>query len=108
MRKFTGKATQEGAEALTRRIATVAARHGDDLVTAAVRKTGPRALDLADDAAEQAPRVLHFIGKYGDEGAGMLSRRSMKLLSLGDDAAAALVRHKGVAEPLLETYGIPQ
>ena len=29
----------------------------------------------------------------------------MKLLSLGDDAAAALVRHKGVAEPLLETYG---
>jgi hypothetical protein len=105
LRKFTGKATREGAEALTRRIATAAARHGDDLVSAAVRKVGPRALSLADDAAEQAPRVLRFIGRYGDEGAALLTRRSMKLLSLGDDAAAALVRHKGVAEPLLETYG---
>ncbi len=105
LRKFTGKATQEGAEALSRRIAVAAAKHGDDLVAAAVRKGGPKVLTLADEAAEQAPKVLRFIGKYGDEGAALLTRKSMKLLSLGDDAAAALVRHKGVAEPLLETYG---
>jgi hypothetical protein len=105
LRKFTGKATQEGAEALSRRIATAAAKHGDELVAAAVRKAGPRALSLADEAAEQAPRVLRFVGQYGDEGAAILTRKSMKLLTLGDDAAAALVRHKGVAEPLLESYG---
>jgi hypothetical protein len=105
LRKFSGNATREGTEALTRRIVTAAAKHGDDLVIAAVKKAGAKALTLADEAAEQAPRVLRFIGRYGDEGAALLTRKSMKLLTLGDDAAAALVRHQGVAEPLLESYG---
>jgi hypothetical protein len=105
LRKFTGKATQEGTEALSKRIMVAAARHGDDLVSAAVRKSGMKALSLADEAAEHAPRVLRFIGKYGDEGAALLTKKSIKLLALGDEAAAALIRHKGVAEPLLESYG---
>jgi hypothetical protein len=104
MRKAGRKAIAEGGEALARRLATAAARHGDD-VFHAVRRIGPKALHLAEEAGEHAPRVMRFVARHGDDAAAVMTKQSMMLLSLGDDAGRALLRHKSVAVPLLETYG---
>jgi hypothetical protein len=65
-----------------------------------------RALSIADEAGEAiAPRALKLVSRYGDDAAGVLSKRSLKLLSLGDEAAEVLVKHKGISTPLLEAFG---
>ena len=54
------------------------------------------------------PRIaarMRLIAKHGDEAAAVLTKRSMKLLALGDDAAEMLIKHKGVSTPLLEVFG---
>jgi hypothetical protein len=108
LKKFGLKAAREGGEALASRIASAAARHGDDVLTA-VRKVGPRALSLADDAGENAPRVLRLLSRHGDDAARVLARpQGLGLLTrYGDDVAEVLIRHKGIAEPLLEKLGEP-
>jgi hypothetical protein len=105
MGRFGRKVVGEGVESFTKRIVSASSRYGDDLVSTAVRRVGPKALTYADDAAKHAPHVLRFLGRYGDEGAAVLSKTSTKLLALGDDAAKSLVTHKGIAEPLLERFG---
>jgi hypothetical protein len=112
LRKATGRAAAEATEALARKITTSAAKYGDDLVTLAVKKGGPRALSLADEAAEASPALgkaaLRFVGRHGDEGAALLTKgAAMKVLSLGDEAAEMLIKHKGVAAPLVESLGEP-
>lgn len=107
-KKFGKEVAAEGAERLAGRLVQAAARHGDDLVTA-VRKVGPKAIGLADEAGENAPGVLRLLTRYGDDAARVFSRpKGMALVSrFGDEAAAVLVRHKGVAEPVLEQLGRP-
>jgi hypothetical protein len=106
IKKFGAKAAGEGAEKLAARIATAAARHGDD-VFGAVRKIGPRALNLAEEAGEHAPRAMRFVAEYGDDAARFLSRpKGMALFAeLGDDATRVLMKHAGVGEPLVEGIG---
>lgn len=109
MKKFGVEVAQEGTEALSRRIAQAAARHGDDAVSA-VRRVGPKALALADEAGDQAPRALSLLSRHGDDAALWVLERpnGLKLLSrYGDDAAEVLIKHRGVAEPLIEGIGGP-
>jgi hypothetical protein len=105
--KKSGKEVAEiGAEKLAGRIAGAAAKHGDDVLSA-VRKIGPRALNLADEAGENAPRVMRFIAAHGDDAAAFLSRpKGMALFAeLGDDAARVLMKHAGVGESLVGSAG---
>lgn len=108
LKKFGLKIVNEGSEALSGRIASAVLHHGDD-VLAAVRKVGPKALSLADEAGENAPRAMRFLTQHGDDAVRVLSRpKAMALFTrFGDDAAEALLRHKGVAEPLIEGLGTP-
>jgi hypothetical protein len=108
MKKFGKEVAEEGAEKLTGRIAASAARHGDD-VLAAVRKVGPKALSLADEAGEHAPRVMRLLSRHGDDAARVFSRpKAMGLLArYGDDAAEALIKHDGIAEAVVERLGEP-
>ncbi len=108
IKKFSGAAAREGVEMLAKRIASTAARHGDD-VFHAVRRVGPKALTLGDDAAEHAPKVFRFLTRHGDDAAAILARKQgMKLFTrFGDEAGDILVRHPGAAEPLLENFGSP-
>lgn len=108
MKKFGKEAAGEGAEKLTAHIMKAAAKHGDDVVRA-VRKVGPRALTLVDDAGANAPSVLRLLNHYGDDAVRALSRpKGMALVArYGDDAAKALISHKGIAEPLLDSMGMP-
>ncbi len=109
MERFGRTAAREGTETLADRIAAGAARHGDDTI-AAVRKVGPKALALADEAGEQAPAALRLLSRHGEDAAVWVLRRpaGMKLLARhGDEAAEALVKHKGLAEPVIERLGGP-
>jgi len=109
MQKFGLTAAKEGTETLARRLTTAAARHGEE-VFAAVRRVGPKALTLADEAGEQAPRALRLLSRHGEDAAVWVLKRpkGMSLLSrFGDDAAEVLVKHKGLAEPVLEQVGAP-
>jgi hypothetical protein len=109
LKKFGRKVLTEGTETFAERITSSALRHGDDVI-GAVRRVGPSALSLADEAGEQAPMVLRLLSKHGDDAAVWVVRRpaGMKLLSqYGDDAAEVLIKHKGLAEPVLEKLGDP-
>lgn len=109
LKKFGKKVLSEGTETFAERISASVLRHGDDVISA-VRRVGPSALSLADEAGEQAPKILRLLSKHGDNAAVWVARRpgAMKLLSkYGDDAAEVLVRHKGLAEPVLEKLGSP-
>lgn len=108
VKRFGREVAEEGAERLTGRLAAAVTRHGDDLV-AAVRKVGPKAIGLVDEAGENAPTVIRLLTRYGDDAARVLSRpKGLSLVSrFGDDAAAVMVRHQGVAEPVLERLGQP-
>jgi hypothetical protein len=109
LKKFGKKVLTEGTESFAEKISASALRHGDDVLSA-VRRVGPSALSLADDAGEQAPKLLRLLSKHGDDAAVWVARRpaAMKLMSqYGDDAAEVLIKHKGLAEPVLEKLGAP-
>jgi hypothetical protein len=108
LKKLGREAAEEGTERLSRRIASAAARYGDDAI-AAVRKVGPKALSLADEAGDNAPRVLRLLTRHGDDAARILGHpQGMALFRrFGDDAVEVLVKHQGTAETLLETLGQP-
>jgi hypothetical protein len=108
MKKFGKEVAEEGVEKLTGRLLSAAARHGDDVLVA-VRKIGPKAINLADDAGENAPRVLRLLSSHGDDAARVLSHpQGMALFGrFGDDAVEVLIKHRGVGEGLLEGLGQP-
>ncbi|WP_044148304.1 hypothetical protein [Singulisphaera acidiphila] len=108
MKKFGREAAEEGAERLAGKVASAVARHGDDVILA-VRKAGPKALSLADEAGENAPQVLRFLSRHGDDGVRALSHpESLGLLSrYGDDAAEMLIRHRAAAAPVVARLGEP-
>lgn len=109
MKKFGVEVVQEGTEALSKKIAAAATRYGDDAITA-VRRVGPKALSLADEVGEQAPQALSLLTRHGDDAALWVLQRPKGLALLsryGDDAAEALIKHKGVAEPVIEGLGGP-
>lgn len=109
LKKFGKEAAGTGAEVLARRIGTLAARHGDEAVTA-VRKVGPRAFQLVEKAGPHSDQALKAMARHGEAGAVWVASRP-RALSLaakhGDEAAAALVKHAGIAEGLVDKAGAP-
>src|SRR5262249_51879232 len=107
LRKFGKQAAQEGAEALTRRIAAAAGRHGDDVLRA-VKNCGPRSLRLIEEAGEHAAAATRALATHGERAAVSVATRpsALKLVTrYGDDVTEACVRHAGLAEPLVEKFG---
>jgi hypothetical protein len=85
-----------------------AARHGSD-VFEAVRKVGPRALPLMEEAGVHGRQAARIMAQHGEQGAAWVVSRpqAMKLvLEHGDAAAGVLVKHAGgIAEPVVERFG---
>lgn len=105
--RLLGKeATRVGTEAL--RVEALSTRHGDDVVRA-IRKTGPGAVRLIEDAGEHGDEVARLLARHG-EAAGWVAaspRRLALVRAHGDDAARALLRHRRVAESALAAFGRP-
>jgi hypothetical protein len=109
LRKFGRQAAREGTEALAMKIEAAAAKHGDEIFEA-VRKVGPRALPLVEDAGVQGRQAAKLLARHGEPGAAWVVSRpaAMKLVAQhGEEAAAVLVKHAGIAEPVVEGFGAP-
>jgi hypothetical protein len=106
-RRFGKEVAEEGSEVLTRKVESLLVKYGDD-VAEAVRKVGPRSVQLLDDAAaegvEQSARLL---AKHGDDAIWVVGNQSRRAIAsrLGDDAAEAMIKHGEIAEPILELAG---
>jgi hypothetical protein len=109
LQKFGKEAVKDGASALARRIEQAAVAHGDE-VFQAVRLVGPRALPLIEEGGVHAKQVVRLLAAHGEEGAVFVASRprAMQLfLEHGEEAAAALVKSRGVALPAVESLGKP-
>ena len=106
LEKFGKEAAKEGRERLAAETESLATRHGDE-VFAAVKKTGPRGLRLIDEAGPHGPEAARLLGKFGDEAAAVVGNPSRLALAgrYGDDAAEAMIKHPGIAEPVVAAYG---
>lgn len=105
-RKFSTELGEETAETLTRKLAAAARDYGDDAI-AAVRKVGPRALHLADEAGEHGSQALGLLARHGRKALWVAGdpQRLALAARLGDDAAEAMIHHKGIARSMLRTHG---
>ncbi|HUY87662.1 MAG TPA: hypothetical protein VMV10_02900, partial [Pirellulales bacterium] len=85
-----------------------AAQYGDDAVRAA-RKGGPRALRAIEQSGNYGSAAAELLARHGDEALWIVENpQRLKLLaSYGDDAAEAMLKHKGLAEPLLAAFKKP-
>ena len=105
-RKFGKEVAEEGLEKLTSRMASLAAKHGDEVVSAAFRKVGPKAGRVISEAGEQADVALRLLARHGDDGVSLAMRpASLKMISrFGDDGAEALLRHGTVGEQVIGQF----
>ena len=109
LRKFGRAAAKDGAQALARRIERAALAHGDE-VFRAVRKVGPSGLHLIEEAGAHAQPVARVLARHGEHGAVYIVHRPKALqlvLRHGEEAAAVLVKSRGVAQPAVESLGKP-
>ena len=106
--RFGRQVVREGSEALARRIELAAAKHGDEIFEA-VRRVGPRALPLVEEAGSHGSQAARIMAQHGEAGATWVVARpsAMNLvLRHGDGAAAVLAKHSGgIAEPVVEQFG---
>ncbi len=109
LQRFGKEAAKDGTQALARRIERAAVAHGDE-VFKAVRLVGPNGLHLIEDAGTHSKQVARLLAQHGEHGAVFVASRpkAMQLfLTHGEEAAAALVRTRGVAQPAIEAFGKP-
>lgn len=108
LKKFGREGTDETVGTLTAKLTKLSAQHGEEAV-AAVQKVGPRAFRLIDNGGENAPQVIGLMNRFGNDAVWVASRpKSMAIfVRHGDDAAGAMIRHREIAEPVIERFGEP-
>jgi hypothetical protein len=108
MRKFGKEAAEVGVESLTRKIETLAIKHGDD-VFLAVRKVGPRTLRIVEEAGEHGVESVKLMARYGDDAVWVVAKKNRMAIFVkyGDNAAEGMMKHGEIAEPLLTSFGKP-
>jgi hypothetical protein len=108
LRRFAPEAEKVGAEALTRKIESLAIKGGDDAILA-TRKIGPRIFRIVEEAGEHGVDSVKLMAKFGDDAVWVVAKPSRMAIFLkyGDSAAQSMIRHGEISEPLLEAFGKP-
>lgn len=108
MRKFGKEAAEVGVETLTRKIEALAVNYGDE-VFLAVRKVGPRALRISEEAGEFGLESVKLMARYGDDAIWVVAKKNRLAIfaKYGDEAAESMMKHGEIAEPLLTSFGKP-
>jgi hypothetical protein len=108
LRKFGREAEEQGLQTLTRNIEKLGLKYGDDAVTA-VKRVGPRAFRLIDEAGDNGLNAIRLLARYGDDAAWVVAKPNRLALfgKYGDDAAEAMIKQGRIAEPLIESIGTP-
>lgn len=107
-RKFAAETAEHGVETIAARLETLAVKHGDE-VFAIAKKSGPRAIHAVEQAGDEAGAAIKLLSRHGDDAISIISQpKALQLATkYGDDAAEAMIRHPGVAEPAIEGFGKP-
>ncbi len=108
MKKFSKDVAEESVETITKKIEGAVVKYGDEGLEA-IRKIGPRAVQLADEAGEAGAESVKLMAKYGEDSLWLVGKPSRMgiVASHGDDAAKALIRQGEIAEPLIKSMGAP-
>ena len=106
LRRFGVELGEETLETLSAKIGRYGSKYGDDAVEA-IQTVGPKAFKLIDDAGENAPAVVQLLKRHGNAGVWVASspRKLAIFVKYGDDAAGAMMKHPGVAAPVVEEFG---
>lgn len=108
MRKFGKEAAEVGVETLTRKIETLAIKHGDD-VFLAVQKVGPRTLRIVEEAGEHGLKSIKLMARFGEDAVWVVAKKNRLVIFVkyGDNAAESMMKHGEIAESLLVAFGRP-
>jgi hypothetical protein len=108
LQQFGKEATGMGLESLTRKTEQLVIQYGPQALQA-VRNVGPRTFRLVEGAGEHGDQAVRLLAQHGPQAAGLVSRREALALVArhGDGIAEALLRHPGIAEPLIGRLGDP-
>lgn len=108
LRRGGQEAAEHSLPAVSRQIERLVARYGDEALQA-TRTAGFRTFPLVDDAGAHGGHVIQLLARYGED--GIRIAREPRALSLfvrhGDDGVRAMLRHPGVAEPLIRNLDGP-
>ena len=107
LKKFGKGVAGETAEQIASKTTKVLAKHGDECLPL-LRRSGHAGFQALEEAGEQAPDVIKLFAKRGDEAVWIISQPKKLTIFLkhGDTAAEALLKHPGIADDLIEKYGI--
>jgi hypothetical protein len=108
IRKFGKEGVKEGEEGIASRLERLAAKHGDEVFEAA-RRSGPRGIKVIEDLGDNSEAAMKLLTKYGEKAVDVAKQpKSLALaMRLGDEATEVLIRHPGIAEPVIEGFGKP-
>ena len=108
-KKFGKEVAEDGAEKLSSKMTQLAAKHGDDVVGAALKKVGPRAGQVAVDAGEHGGLALKLLAEHGDDALSVVAKKTSlnTVARYGDTAASALIKHGAVGESIVEQFALP-
>lgn len=108
MQRFGREAAEETVETVASKLTRLCASHGDEAIVA-VKKVGPRAFKLVEEAGEHGPSAIKLMVRHGDDAVWIISqpKRLAIFVQHGDDAAEAMIKHKDIVLPLLERYKAP-
>jgi hypothetical protein len=106
LRMLGRKSLREGEAALARRLERLAAKHSDDVLRAAT-KANPEVIRLIEAAGAHGEVAAKLFGQYGDRAVWVTCKpaRLALIVRHGDQAALALIRHRTLAEPVIEASG---
>lgn len=105
--RFGKEVAKESAETLGRKIESLAVKHGDEAIEA-VKKIGPRIFSLVEEVGVHGDVAVKLMARFGDDGVIWVIKKPKSMaifIKYGEPAAEALVRHKGIAEPLIDGLG---
>ena len=98
----------ERTESLAPRIERLLVAHGEDAGDF-IRKTGVAGIETLEKAGPHANDVLKLFARRGDEAIWIVAKpnRVAIFLKYGDSAADAMLRHRELAETLIERFEAP-
>ena len=108
-KKFGKEVAEEGAENIAKRLTVLSTKYGDDVVCTAVKKVGPRGIQLIEKAGSNGDVVAKLLSKRGTEAVWVVSKpKGLSLfVKYGDDAAEAMIKHGEAAMPVINQFGQP-
>jgi len=107
LKKFGRGAGGKTVDQIASKTTKVLAKHGDECLPL-LRLSGHAGFQALEEAGEQAPDLIKLIAKRGDEAVWIISepKKLRIFLKHGDTAADALLKHPGIADDLIEKFGI--